>query len=73
MMKDREDTSDSNNGVWNSTKKHLTYYMQGGNVRFSDITPEWIEGFKSTFLLLKAKMGSASGRTRFPATLLACV
>lgn len=45
--------SQSNWGNWKSALKHLRQYCPNKNLRFSDVTPSWIEGFKE-FLDKKA-------------------
>lgn len=61
--KRRGKESHGNWGNWLSCLKHLMLYEKRHNITFADITPQWVEGFR-TYLDTKAEAFSTDKRKR---------
>jgi len=62
IMKERERTSSSNLGNWNSAKKHLVQFMGDKVIRFTDIDKAFLNDFKKYLLTNRNKNGRTLAR-----------
>ena len=62
VMREREDTSNSNIGNWNSAKKHLVHFIGDKVVRFTDVDIELLNRFKQHLLTTRNENGRQLAR-----------
>lgn len=62
VMRDREDSSSSNLGNWNSAKRHLVHFIGDKVVRFTDVDIAFLNRFRQYLLTHKGKNGRQLAR-----------